>query len=63
MRKRFLDCPGSEIVSPAEQGGISKRRAGPFRDAAGKSSFTLTTFVLSFLFSVPKVRECGSPED
>jgi len=48
--------------SPAERGGVSKRRAA-IMEGAGKSSFILKPFARRRFAHVPRVRECDSPED
>ena len=48
--------------SLAEQGGVSKRRAG-HREGAGKSSFILKPFARWRFVPVSKVREFDSLED
>ena len=48
--------------SPAEQGGVSKRRAA-LMEGVGKSSFILKPFARRRFAPVPRVREFDSPED
>jgi hypothetical protein len=49
--------------SPAERGGVSKRRAGTPLEVAGKSSFTLKPFVPRVIVRLPGECECGNRED
>ena len=58
-----MACPRSVSESPAEQGGVSKRPAGPSTEGTGKSSFTLTQFAPLSFRQRRKVRECDGLED